>query len=243
MRGSFCVAVAVAALMPFAVLAAESSDTNVVWKSSVSLGATYKDGNTEKSIFTMNLKGDRYADKSDWLNSLYGEYGKTEGKLSEGQMRAQSDYRYKFAGENLFGGVFSEAYYDGMKKIRTRLKIGPNVGYYFINNETMKLNCGIGVNYAYERTAMNEDDYAEYRVAVGYLWDITETANYYFNMEYTANVEDVDQGEGLLVTGVKCKVNAKLATFIELRDEYDNMPDSGIEHNDTTVIVGLTYDF
>ena len=60
---------------------AEDAVTNITWKSSLALGATYKDGNTEKSLFTMNLKGDRFAPKNDWINSLYGEYGKTEGDL------------------------------------------------------------------------------------------------------------------------------------------------------------------
>lgn len=218
--------------------------TNVTWKSSVALGATYKGGNTEKSLFTMNLKGDRYAPENDWISSLYGEYGKTEGEQTEGQMRGQSDYRHKFGGnKNLFGGVFGEAYYDDLKDIRTRLKLGPNVGYYFINKAAMKLDASFGVNYVYERTAQQEQDFAEYRAAGNYLWDITETASYYFNIEYSAKVDELDDGNGLLVTGIKSKISTQLSLFAEIRDEYDNLPDQGIEHNDTTVIAGLNYDF
>lgn len=230
--------------LPIAGMAEDVTGTNVVWKSSVALGATYKGGNTEKSLFTMNLKGDRYAEKSDWLSSLYSEYGKTEGEQTEGQMRGQSDYRYKFGSENFFGGVFGEGYYDDLKNIRTRLKLGPNVGYYFINEDDMKFDASFGINYVYERTASTEGDSAEYRAAANYLWDFTETASYYFNIEYSANVEDVDDGNGLLVTGLKSKVSTQLALFIELRDEYDNTPDSSVErHNDSTIVAGLTYDF
>lgn len=218
--------------------------TNVTWKSSLALGATYKAGNTDKTLFTMNLKGDRRAPEYDWINSLYGEYGKTEGAQTEGQLRGQSDYRYKFGGsKDWFGGVFGEAYTDAVKQIRTRLKMGPNIGYYFIDRETMKLDASFGINYVYERTATTERDFAEYRAAANYLWDFTETASYYFNIEYNANVEDVDDGNGLLVTGLKTKVSAQLAMFIELRNEYDNLPDAGIDHNDSTFIAGLTYDF
>ncbi len=223
---------------------AEDAITNTTWKSSLALGATYKNGNTEKSLFTMNLVGDRFAPENDWLNSLYGEYGKTEGDQTEGQLRGQSEWRHKFVGKNFFGGVFGEAYYNDIKKIRTRLKLGPNIGYYFINKETMKFDASVGVNYVYERTATSEEDFAECRVAANYLWDFTETASYYFNIEYSANVEDTNDGNGLLVTGLKTKVSEQLALFIELRDEYDNTPDGvGVEYNDVTVIAGLAYDF
>lgn len=228
--------------LPIAGLA--DAVTNVTWKSSLGLGATYKGGNTEKSLFTLNLKGDRYAPESDWINSLYSEYGKTEGEQTEGQARAQSEYRYKFGSENFFGGIFSEAYYDDLKNIRTRLKIGPNVGYYWINKENHKFDTSFGVNYVYERTANTEGDSAEYRAAASYLVDLSETADFYFSIEYSADVEDVDNGNGLLVTGVKSQVKDDLSVFIELRDEYDNTPAPGVErHNDSTILAGLSYDF
>ncbi|MDH3346415.1 MAG: DUF481 domain-containing protein [Kiritimatiellaceae bacterium] len=237
--------------LPFAGMAEEAKGTNVAWKSSVSLGATYKSGNTEKSLFTMNLKGDRYAEKSDWLSSLYGEHGKTEGDQTEGQLRGQSDYRYKFGSKNFFGGVFGEGYYDVIKGIRTRLKLGPNIGYYFINKDTMKLDASFGVNAVYERTATTEENFAEYRAALNYLWEFSKMGSYYLNLEYTANVEDTDDGNGLLVTGVKSKLSEQLAVFIEVRDEYDNTPPVVVtgppveyaNHADVTVVAGLTYDF
>jgi len=233
-----------AALVGFPLTGLADEVTNVTYKSSVALGATYKDGNTEKSLFTMTLKGDRYSPENDWLNNLYGEYGKTEGDQTEGQLLGQSEWRHKFGGKNFFGGVFGEAYTDALKQVRTRLKLGPNLGYYFINEETMKFDTSVGVNWVYERTATSEDDFVEIRVAANYLWDFTETASYYLHVEYSANVEDTDDGNGLLVTGLKSKVSENLALFIELRDEYDNTPDGvGVEHNDVTVIAGLSYDF
>lgn len=228
---------------------AEDVVTNVTWKSSLSLGATYKDGNTEKSLFTGTLKADRYAPRTDWLSSLYTEYGKTENQATgekeqtEGQARAQSDYRYKFGGRNFFAGVFGEAYYDDIKDIRTRLKLGPNIGYYLINKETMKFDISFGINYVYERTATSEDNFGEYRAAANYLWDITEISSYYFNIEYNARMEDTNDGNGLLATGLKSKLKDDLSMFIELRDEYDNIPEPGIEHNDVTITAGLAYDF
>lgn len=217
--------------------------TNVTWKSDIALGATYKDGNTEKSLFTMNYKANRFATENDWLNNLYGEYGKTEGSQTEGKLRGQSDYRHKFGGKNFYGGVFGEVYHDAIKDINFRGKLGPNIGYYWIQKEMVTFDTSAGINYVHERTSAGERDYGEWRLAANYIRDLTETANFYLNVEYSANLEDEQDGTGLLVTGLKSKVSDKLSMFIELRDEYDNMPDTATtEYNDVTILAGLAYE-
>ena len=222
----------------------DESVTNVVWKNSVKLGATYKSGNTDENLFTASLENDRYSPDNDVLNSLYSEYGETDGDRTEGQVRLQSNFRHKFTGDKFYGGTFGEAYNDSIKQIRIRLKLGPNIGYYFINEEHVKFDSSIGINYAYERTAATEDDYGEYRLAAKYFWDFTETASVYCKVEYSARVDDLTEGNGLLVTGVKSKMSDNLSLFVEFRDEYDSSPDSGdIEYNDVTITAGLGYDF
>lgn len=234
--------------LPLAVVANEGSETGVVWSRSIGLGVTYKDGNSEKTLYTANLKADRAASDSDFLSSLYAEYGRTgtsttKKEQTEGQVRGQAEYRHKFGTERLYGSVNVEGYHDALKNVSYRVKGGPNIGYYFIQNEKMKLDASFGINYVEERVGGNEDRFAEYRAAGRYNWKISASADYYFNIEYSAQVDDTDNGSGLLVTGLKTKINNQLAMFVELRDEYDNLPDTGIAHNDTTLLAGLTYDF
>ncbi|MDF7799011.1 DUF481 domain-containing protein [Pontiellaceae bacterium B1224] len=227
--------------MPVAGLADEV--TNVTYKSSVSLGATFKSGNTDQSLYTMDLNWNRYAPKNDWINSLYGEYGETENAQTEGKIRAQSDYRYKVGGSKFFVGAFGEALSDAIRKIRFRGTIGPDAGYYFINKEKHKFDVSLGLNYVYERTATEERDYGAWRLAGNYLIDFTEISTFYLNVSYSGNIEDVEDSTGLLVTGLKSKVKDNLSLFIEFRDDYDNEKDAGIEeNNDITVLAGLTYD-
>ncbi|MBN2702652.1 MAG: DUF481 domain-containing protein [Pontiellaceae bacterium] len=222
---------------------AQMADTNVTWKSSVSLGASFKSGNTDKTLYTMNIKLDRFSQRSDLISSLYGEQGTTEGEQTEGQLRGQGDLRFKFAGQNYYGGVFTEVYHDAIKEVNARVKVGPNFGVYLIKNDTMMLDLSAGLNEVYERTAADERAFGEWRVAASYSWDVSESADYYLKAEYSADVDDTEDGTGLLVTGLKTKVSDKLSLFVELRDEYDNMPDgAGMEYNDVTVLAGLTFD-
>lgn len=226
------------------------AESSVKWERNLSLGATYRDGNTQKSLFTMNLKGDRFSDDFDLINSLYAEYGKTGApgtskSQTEGQIRGQSEYRHKFGDSKFFGGAYLVGLHDAIKNIRFRGKVGPSIGYYFIDEDNMKLDATFGLNYVYERTAADERTFGEYRAALNYLWKITDRSSYYLNLEYNANMEKVDtDNNGLLVTGVRSQVYETLSMFVELRDEYDNLPDAGVaEHNDITLLAGLSYDF
>ena len=240
----FVKGVLLVALMAVPVVGLADSVTNVMYKSSVALGATFKSGNTDKSLYTMDLKGDRYAPNNDWLNSLYGEYGETDKAVTEGKIRGQSDYRYKFGGENFFAGAFGEMLNDAVKQIRFRAKLGPNVGYYFINKDNHKLDASAGVNYVYERTSADERNYGEWRLAGNYFINLTEKSEFYLNAEYSANIEDYADSLGLLVAGVKSQVKDNFSIYIEVRDEYDNVLDGGAEeHNDVTITAGLAYDF
>lgn len=246
-KGVFLAALMAAPLVGFA----EEAVTNAYWKSNLSLGATYRDGNTEKSLFTMNLRGDRFGKHNDVINSLYAEYGKTEGNQTEGQVRGQSEYRHKFGESRFFAGAFGEVRHDSIKQIRFLGRLGPSIGYYFIDKEKMKLDATAGLNYAYERTSSLERDYGEYRLAANYFWDFIESSRFYFNIEYSANVEDsANDNSGLLVSGLKTKMSEQFSLFIELRDEYDNSPaiidpatGQRADNNDVTIIAGLSYDF
>jgi putative salt-induced outer membrane protein YdiY len=239
----------VVAVCALPLMGLAESTTNVVWKKSIGLGATYKDGNTEKTFYTANLKGDRTTDVSEWINALYAEYGRTRGVTetektqTEGQVRGDSEYKHKFGNTRMYGSVNGEALHNAINDISYRVRIGPNIGYYLIQNETMTLDASIGLNYQFQRVAGVEDDFASLRGALRYVWTLSETAEYYLNISYNAALEDTDLGDGLLVTGIKSRMTDQLSLYVELRDEYDNAPATDLEHNDITVLAGLNYDF
>jgi putative salt-induced outer membrane protein YdiY len=230
--------------VPVAGLAAEGSDTNVVWKKSITAGFSYKDGNSDKMVYTANIKVDRTSDISEWISSLYGISGKTDGEKTDGELRLQSEYRYNFGEKNWYAGIFTEGYHDDIRNIKYRITVGPNIGYYWIRNDKIKFDTSFGLNGVTEKNDDETTEYGQYRLAANYLWEISENASYYCNVSYSIQVDDTEKAKGLFITGLRSKINNQLSMTIELRDDYDNKPSGdGVDNNDLTVLGGLTYDF
>lgn len=223
----------------------KAATTNVTWKSSLSLGASYRSGNVEKSVYTVNLKGSRYGPKVDWLGSMYGTYGKTEGFQTEGQFLGKSDYRYKILGHNKFyGGLYAEIFQDAIKDIQLRVKVGPNIGYYFVYRDAFKFDASAGTTFTYEKASKTTKTFGALRLTGSYDRKITDAASCYFNVEYSVSFEDSNDNDGSLVTGVKNKVNKNLSLNVEVRDQYDNVSgQSNVNRNDVIVTTGLVCDF
>ena len=120
-------------LVMVALVGVAWADTGA-WENEAALGASYRSGNTDRSMYTMNVKRERYSDENDWLNSFYGEHGETEGLQTEGLARAQSEYRFRFANPDYFASLFTQGVHDSIRGIRFRGQLGPNVGYYVVQS-------------------------------------------------------------------------------------------------------------
>jgi len=215
------------------------------WENEAALGASYRSGNTDRSMYTVNVKRERYSDENDWLNSFYGEHGETEGLQTEGLARAQSEYRFRFANPDYFASVFAQGVHDSIRGIRFRGQLGPNVGYYVVQDERMKLDVAAGVNLTYDKGIEEEATYTGFRVASNFNWDFSEQASVYAEVELNGNAEEpTEDYYGWLVLGVKSGLLESVSLFAEMRNDYDNMPDAvGSEQNDLLVTLGLVYDF
>ena len=121
-----------------------------VWENEMALGANYRSGNTEKSLYTLNVKRERYSDESDWLYGFYGEQGETEGEKTEGMVRASSEYRVRFSNPAYFASVVAQGLHDSIRGIRLRTQLGPSLGM-CDGRRGLKADVAAGFNATYDR--------------------------------------------------------------------------------------------
>ena len=215
------------------------------WNNSISLGSTYKTGPVDKSLYTTNLKGNYYSDKIDWISSLYGTYGETDGTQTDGQLRVKSDYRYKLTGDNTFyGGLYTELYHNTISDLDLRVRMGPSLGYYFIYRDSLKFDTSAGTTITYEKAGQETKSYGSLRIAGSYDHKISDTTTYYLSAEFNISFEDSADNDGSLSTGLKTRITDKISLHIELRDQYENLRGaSAADRNETTVTTGLSCNF
>ena len=216
-----------------------------VWENEMALGANYRSGNTEKSLYTLNVKRERYSDESDWLYGFYGEQGETEGEKTEGMVRASSEYRVRFSNPAYFASVVAQGLHDSIRGIRLRTQLGPSLGMYVMDEGGLKADVAAGFNATYDRGVGESSQYAGYRFSANLNWNFSKQASCYAQVEISGNLEEpLKDYYGWLVLGLKSGLLDSVSLFAELRDEYDNMPDAvGSKRNDLLFNLGLMYDF
>ena len=223
----------------------EKVKSDVKWKNNLSLGSTYKSGNTEKQSYTMSINSTMNSKRHDWIGSFYGSYGETWDQQTDGQIKAKSDYRYKLIGNNAFyGGLYSEAYHNAIKDLKLRIKVGPNIGYYFIYRDSLKFDASAGTTITYERSEEETKSFGSLRLSSTYDHKISETTTYYLSAEYSISFEDSADNDGSFITGIKTRITDNLSLKAEFRDQYDNLPASSeARRNDITFTTALAYNF
>ena len=201
-------------------------------------------GVVDSSLFTLNLKRESYSSKSDWINSFYLENGKTAKIKTEGLVRLNSEYRLRFKNDNYFGSIFSQGTHDVIRGIHYRFQLGPNIGYYFLNSEKIKLDLSSGLNATHERLN-KKNSYAALRISTRMNYKINLKSETYAHIEINNDLSDIkDNFNGLIIVGLKSNLFESISIYSEIRNDYDSSPSNiNIDKNEFLITMGLAYDF
>ena len=213
-------------------------------KNHAKAGFSMRTGVVDSSLFTLNLKRESYSSKSDWINSFYLENGKTAKIKTEGLVRLNSEYRLRFKNDNYFGSIFSQGIHDVIRGIHYRFQLGPNIGYYFLNSEKIKLDLSSGLNATHERLN-KKNSYAALRISTRMNYKINLKSETYANIEINNDLSDFkDNFNGLIIIGLKSNLFESISIYSEIRNDYDSSPSNiNIDKNEFLITMGLAYDF
>ena len=213
-------------------------------KNHAKAGFSMRTGVVDSSLFTLNLKRESYSSKSDWINSFYLENGKTAKIKTEGLVRLNSEYRLRFKNDNYFGSIFSQGTHDVIRGIHYRFQLGPNIGYYFLNSEKIKLDLSSGLNATHERLN-KKNSYAALRISTRMNYKINLKSETYAHIEINNDLSDIkDNFNGLIIVGLKSNLFESISIYSEIRNDYDSSPSNiNIDKNEFLITMGLAYDF
>jgi putative salt-induced outer membrane protein YdiY len=215
------------------------------WKASLYGGFTAKSGNTVENAYRYggdfskkNGKLYRYRLKVD------GKYRKTEERVSDSKAEMSGEMRRLIRG-NWFASGRSSVLHDDLKDLSYRAKLGPGIGYYFIQSEEFTADVSSGPMYVRERTSDGVESYMAWRVGQELDWRITQNVRWWTSTELVMDMTEDSAYTIGFQSGIENRLTGNLALTVTVEDEYDSQPDAEaeIKKNDFEVSTGLRYTF
>lgn len=268
-HGKFCrFALTVATLAALVVLpmgsAARADDEpkpeTQHWTGSFGLGLSLTSGNSDTVLFTVLADGTRQWNKNLLRLGLTVSYGESDNEVNNEKAAAAADYQRLTDGRWYWGGNVS-AYSDAIADIELRVKVGPNVGYYFIKTDLTKLSAEIGPSWVIEKTDVehpnqpappppNPDfvtsewrNYWALRAGQRFERQLTKTSKIWQALEILPQIDDFNNFIVNAEVGAEAALNSKISLRVVFQDSYDNQPAPGKESNDIALISSVVYKY
>lgn len=238
---SFVLFFACVAVLP---LAAEDVESRNGFDSSLSLGFSLTDGNSETTQANLSLltEGER-AELGSVRAGLDAGYGESEvndeKETTVDNLRIFAGAR-KTLSERTFASLNGEYMYDNVAEVDYRATVSPGFGGYLIKNDRTSLSIEAGPAYIWEEVSGIADDYLAVRFAERLDVRLSETAKLWQSLEYIPATEDFGEYLFNAEIGAEAAVNSRVSLRIVLQDNYDSDPGADNEKNDIALIAGLS---
>lgn len=221
------------------------------WTGFVTIGATFKDGNTNSKAVAARARAVRRGDNSRWtLNAGY-DFIETEGEVAERAAFGEAKYDH-FVTKKLFGYFLNRLDKKWSQDLTLRYTGGAGAGYQFIETPKTNLYAEAGLTYVFEdyetdRTVFpsvsSDDEYVAARFFAHFFKAITGTTSFNQDVTLLSGLRRADDVSVLSESTLSVKLTGALSASAMVILEYDNTPARGRDRVDTTYILGLTYNF
>lgn len=214
------------------------------FETTVALGVTLTDGNSETtqanaSILAAGerakLGSVRFGAEANYAESTVSSNSQTTVENAKAFAGAR-----KTLSEKTFAALDATALYDDVADLDYRFTIGPGLGVYLLKSDATKLSTEAGVTFVSEKLGGVSNEYAALRLAERFERQLSATAKLWQSAEYVSQIDDFDKYFVNAEIGVEAALNSHLSLRVVVQDKYESLPAAGREHNDVTIIAGLS---
>lgn len=239
-RSLLMACLAAGTLMASAGFAEEKAEEKEL-ASSLALGVTVNDGNSDNSMYNASLTLDYKPDDNtvtrfaaDWA------YGETEDDKTTDNGKASADYKHLFS-ERTYASVNASAAYDDIADLDYRWVLSPGYGVYLIKKDNVYLNTEAGpAVIGQKKGGVKEENFA-LRVAERYERVQENGSKYWQSLEYLPFIDDFGTYVLNAEIGVEAPLSQKVNLRLVVKDTYDSNPAPGRDENDLTIIGALAF--
>jgi putative salt-induced outer membrane protein YdiY len=229
------------ALVAGAVWAAEAVSEEKPASSSIALGLTVNEGNTDNSMFNAAFTYDRKLDEKNSVRlALDAAYGETDNDKTTDNANAAFDYRHLLS-DRAYAALNASYKTDDIADLDYRWVVSPGLGYFLMKNDQATLGVETGPAVVGEKKGGETTEDIALRVAERYERSLSTNARVWQSAEYLPKIDDFDTYLLNLELGVEAPLSEKINVRLVARNAYDSDPAPGRDDNDLTVIGALSY--
>lgn len=223
-------------------LAAEMEKQKPKWKLTAEMGGTKKEGNSDTVEFNGKLELSRKSMVDLLRFYVTGRYGETEQVRDTSEAILGSYYEHLlFNSDRWFGYGRFALEYDEFENLDLRASVAGGLGYYIIKEDAHELKSRLGLGYMHE--SFNDgttDNTAIMDVGLDYRVDIKPWLQFVHSATYTPTFNGLDDYRLDFDSGILVPFKDERFAFkLGMKNEYDSMPQPGVERLDNTYYANL----
>jgi len=225
----------------FSISESRAQEATKQLESSIALGVTVNDGNTDNSMYNAGLMAAYTTDDGNTLRlGADLAYGENDGEKSTDNYKVELDYRHLLS-ERAYAAFNTSVSGDDIADIDYRWIIAPGAGYYLMKKENVSMVVEGGPALIIEKKGGEKEENFALRIAERYERKMETNAKFWQSLEYLPLIDDFEIYILNAEIGVEAPISEKLNVRLSVKDTYDSDPAPGRKHNDVTVIGALAY--
>jgi putative salt-induced outer membrane protein YdiY len=236
-------------MLPILLTALQDAPTSAApaapkWTGSVTIGASFSDGNTERTTVSTAADAECRREKDRTKLGFLWNYAEEASSITERKTQARAQYDYFFS-KQLYGLAQASAENDFRAALELRTTLGVGAGYQFADTETWKLSAEAGLSYFNEDFKTDDDDQSYLAARLAAKWDHKPSDKWTVGQlgEFYPSVEDVEDVYARLDTKARVELGGSMYAQGQWIYAWDNTPASGKERVDNLLILGLGWSF
>lgn len=226
-----------------------SEYTEPQWTGSVSLGATYTEGNTKTQSYNADANAERRGDIDRWTWKAFWNYAteKTTGTEVITARKSGTSLKYDyFLNEAettyVYGNTAIEQ--DSLAELDMRWVAGAGAGYQFYDEKDFSLAGEAGLNYIVEDfSTATKDEYVAARLAANLRKVISEDTKFTSSVELYPSLEETDDIYGKWDSKLSTSLTEAMFASLQYVLDFDNTPSGGAERLDQRLVFALGWSF
>jgi putative salt-induced outer membrane protein len=239
MNIKYIVATALLATTATPVLA---QDFTSGWTGSITAGADYANGNTNKTNFRSGFSIKQELERWENTAELKTRFGKENGSRTEETYRAKGEIDYKYT-DTTYSFVEAEYVNDQFSGYEYRITESVGLGHKLVDLPHYRLDVkgSVGARHTKEDTAVgNKETEIVFKPEITLSWDITDTLKFGQTLSSVIGTDKTITEAG---TTLSTHLIGNLALELSFDVEHTSKVPTGNQKTDTYTSLNLVYDF